>query len=64
MELENKAIYHAMRAYIKYDYFERKSFVSSPTYNEVLVDAEKNGLTTHISDELYELLRVQRPKVL
>ena len=59
-----KGIYHYFLAYIKYDYFERKSLNTTPTYREALANAHAAGLSPYDVDQLFEILGVPRPEVL
>jgi tetratricopeptide (TPR) repeat protein len=59
--LDDKPEYYALYAYIKYDYFFRKSFNTSPTYRELLVEAINHGFNRFESDALYETLSVACP---
>jgi len=60
----NKGIYHYFLAYIKYDYFERKSLNTKPTYREALTKASASGLSPHDIDQLFGILGVPRPEFL
>jgi len=62
--IEPKGIYHYFVAYIKYDYFERKFFKTSPTYMDALSDAVGAGLSQQDIKQLYEILGVPQPAVL
>jgi len=62
--IEPKGIYHYYLAYIKYDYFARKSLNNAPDYQECLASAMSCGLTDADIGTLYELLGVERPSVL
>lgn len=59
-----KGIYHYFLAYIKYDYFERKSLNTTPTYRELLSQAKQSGLSPTDIDQLFGILGVSRPEVL
>lgn len=41
--LEEKPIFHYFKSYIKYDYYNRKSYSTTPTYLEALSTARKIG---------------------
>lgn len=60
--IEPKGIYYYFLAYIKYDYFERKHFITSPTYIELLQMANNKGISKYDIDQLYEILNVSRPE--
>ena len=59
--IETKGIYYYFMAYIKYDYFERKSYVTSPNYRECLDYAQSAGVSNADIQMLYEMLNVSRP---
>lgn len=62
--IEPKGIYYYFLAYIKYDYFARKFFKTSPSYEEVLVMARDVGLSAYDIKQLYDILGVARPECL
>jgi len=62
--IEPKGIYHYFWAYIKYDYFERKYYKTSPTYQEELKTAKAAGVSPHDIEQLFGILGVSRPDVL
>ncbi len=62
--IEPKGIYYYFWAYIKYDYFSRKYFKTSPTYQEALEMAQQAGLSNYDVDQLYAILGVERPSCL
>jgi tetratricopeptide (TPR) repeat protein len=59
-----KGIYHYFLAYIKYDYFERKSLNTTPTYRAKLAEAKAAGLSPTDIEQLFGILGVSRPEVL
>ena len=59
--IETKGIYYYYLAYIKYDYFERKSLNSAPNYRECIKKALDCGLSDADIETLYNLLGVERP---
>ena len=59
-----KGIYYYFLAYIKYDYYERKYYRTSPNYKEALALAYRYGFTTAEQNEMYELLRTYKPACL
>jgi len=59
--IEPRGIYHYFLAYIKYDYFERKFFKTSPSYQEALQNANGAGVSPFDIDQLYGILGVSRP---
>lgn len=62
--IEPKGIYYYFLAYIKYDYFARKYFKTSPTYEEALAMATDAGLSAFDVEQLYGILGVTRPECL
>jgi len=59
--IEPLGIYYYFYAYIKYDYFARKYFVTSPTYEELLREATDNGLSDYDISQVFLILNVDRP---
>lgn len=64
IEVEPRGIFHYFLAYIKYDYFERKFFNTSPTYQEALSMANSAGVSPFDVEQLYGILGVSRPDAL
>lgn len=62
--IEPRGIYFYFLAYIKYDYFSRKSFKTSPTYQEALATANEAGYSPYDVEQLYAILGVDRPSCL
>jgi tetratricopeptide (TPR) repeat protein len=62
--IEPRGIYHYFLAYIKYDYFGRKFFNTSPTYQEALESANKAGVSPIDIEQLYGILGLSRPETL
>jgi len=64
--IEPKGIYYYFLAYIKYDYFYRKYFNTSPTYLEALRMSHDAGVAVSDFDieQLYAILCVSRPAAL
>ena len=62
--IEPRGIYYYFLAYIKYDYFARKSFVTSPTYIDYLQEALTVGVSEYDTIQLYNILGVNRPECL
>lgn len=62
--IEPKGIYYYFLAYIKYDYFARKFFKTTPTYQEALAMATQAGLSDYDIAQFYGILGVARPDVL
>ena len=59
--IEPKGIYYYFLAYIKYDYFHRKYFKTSPTYQEALAMAAQAGYSPFDADQLFAILGVEKP---
>jgi tetratricopeptide (TPR) repeat protein len=61
--IEPKGVYYYFWAYIKYDYFSRKSYKTSPTYQEALAMATSAGESVSQFDcqQLYAILNVACP---
>ena len=59
--IEPKGIYFYFLAYIKYDYFSRKSFNTKPTYQEAYDEAQQKGLSQFDVEQLYATLGVSKP---
>jgi tetratricopeptide (TPR) repeat protein len=64
MMIEPRAIYFYFQAYIKYDYFYRKSFITSPTFQEALAQAQQTGLSPYDVEQLYAILSIVKPDCL
>jgi len=60
--IEQRGIFYHFWAYIKYDFYERKYFNTSPTYQEALRMAEGAGVSPFDIDQLYGVLGVSRPE--
>ncbi len=59
--IEPRGIYYYFLAYIKYDYFSRKFFKTSPTYQEALDMAEQAGYSQYDVEQLFGILGVEKP---
>lgn len=59
--IEPRGIYYYLLAYIKYDYFNRKFFKTSPTYQEALAMAQQQGYSPFDAEQLFGILGVERP---
>lgn len=59
--IEARGIYYYFLAYIKYDYFNRKYFKTSPTYQEALRMARQAGYSPLDADQLFSILGVEKP---
>lgn len=60
--IEDKGIYAYFHAYIKYDYYERKGFITSPNYRELSAEAGRLGVSEHDIRVLFGLMRLERPE--
>ena len=61
IDIEPRGVYYYLLAYIKYDYFARKSYNTSPKYDEVLLLAKQNGITNNDIAGLFDILHVDNP---
>jgi len=59
----DRGIVHYFWAYIKYDYFERKSLDTTPAYQEELAAANASCLPQRDIDLLFGILGVSRPDI-
>ena len=64
LAIEPRGIFYYFLAYIKYDYFSRKFFKTSPTYQEALKDANDAGVSPYDIEQLFGILNVSRPDAL
>lgn len=62
--IEPRGIYYYFMAYIKYDFFARKSYRTTPDYMECLNNAISVGVSNTDIQMLYEMLGVSRPECL
>jgi tetratricopeptide (TPR) repeat protein len=62
--IEPRGVFYYFQAYIKYDYFERKHFKTSPTYQETLANAHGAGISPTDIDNLFNDLGVPRPEIM
>lgn len=62
--IEPKGIYYYFHAYVKYDYFYRKSYKTQPTYKELLVAATQAGVSEYDKKQLFAILNVAKPDIL
>ena len=62
--IEPKGIYYYFLAYIKYDYFARKSYITSPNYEETLIMARQAGFTELDTAQLFDILHIEKPTCL
>ena len=59
--IDPKGIYYYFMAYIKYDFFERKSLNTSPNYQECLLMAKEQGVSDEDINDLFATLGVSLP---
>ena len=59
--IEPRGFYYYLLAYIKFDYFNRKFFKTSPTYQEALAMAQQQGYSPFDAEQLFGILGVERP---
>lgn len=59
--IEPRGVYYYLLAYIKFDYFNRKFFKTSPTYQEALAMAQQQGYSPFDAEQLFGILGVERP---
>ena len=64
IQLQPKAIFYFLFAYIRYDYFYRKHLRVSPTYMDVLQKAINMGLTASDKKKVFSLLKLEMPDAL
>ena len=62
--IEPRGVFYYLWAYIKFDYYERKYFKTTPSYQEVLGKASGAGVSPHDIEQLYGVLGVSRPEAL
>jgi tetratricopeptide (TPR) repeat protein len=64
VNLEPRGIFYYFQAYIKYDYYSRKFFRTSPTWQEVLAAAKNTGIGEAEISEFYQSAGIERPDCL
>jgi hypothetical protein len=64
ISLESRGIFYYFKAYIKYDYYSRKFFRTSPTWQELTASAKNAGIGAEEITEFYQMLNVERPNCL
>lgn len=60
-QIEPKAVYFYLHAYIAYDFYKRKFMGCNPTYSELLSQAKSLGFNSLESSDLFELLKTEKP---
>jgi tetratricopeptide (TPR) repeat protein len=61
ISLEPRGIFYYFKTYIKYDYYSRKFFRTSPTWQEALVSTNNAGISAEEISEFYQILNIDRP---
>lgn len=59
--IDPRAIFYYFQAYVKFDYYSRKFFQTSPTYKEARQKAFEGGVSDFEIEQLYSVLGVPRP---
>ena len=59
--IEEKGLYRYFQAYIKYDYFKRKFFKTSPAWEECLAQAKADGFSPSDVNQLFSILKQEIP---
>jgi tetratricopeptide (TPR) repeat protein len=59
--LEERGLFRYFQAYIKYDYFKRKFFKTTPTWEECLMQADADGLSPSDVEQLFAILKQDIP---
>jgi hypothetical protein len=62
--IEPRGIFYYFQAYIKYDYYQRKHFNISPTYQDALKQANETGVSPNDIEQLFGTLGVSCPEEL
>lgn len=62
--IEPKGIYYYFLAYIKYDYFARKSYITTPDWEETMICATQAGFTDLDAARLFDILHIEKPDCL
>lgn len=61
ISIGEKPLYSLLLAYIKLDYYEKKMLRSVPDHRSLLAEARKRGITAAETEQLFKLLRTERP---
>lgn len=62
--IEPRGIYYYFMAYVKYDYFARKFLRVSPDYKQLLSTAKMQGYSDYDVQQLFSILKQERPAVM
>ena len=57
--IEPKGIYHYFMAYLKHDYFKRKFLITTPTFKDCLVNAQRAGCSSADVKHFYSVAGVE-----
>lgn len=61
ISIESKGVYYYFMAYIKFDYYKRKSFRTKPDYIECLNQAIRNNLSRMDAEQMFKIIGVTMP---
>lgn len=61
--IEPRGIYYFFLAYVKYDFYKRKSLNTSPDYRQCLETAKRLGVSEYDCNMLFDILSVDIPSV-
>lgn len=64
ISIEDKGVYYYFWAYIKYDYYYRKSFRTNPDYIECIKNAIQCNLSRMDAEQLFDIIGVAMPQEL
>ncbi len=59
--IEEKGVYRYFQAYVKYDYFKRKFFKTSPTWEECFIKAKSIGFSPADVNQLFSIMKQEIP---
>ncbi len=59
--IEDKGLYRYFQAYVKYDYFKRKFFKTSPTWEECFIQAKSIGFSPADVNQLFSIMKQEIP---
>ena len=62
--LGENGLFRYFQAYIKYDYFKRKFFKTTPTWEECLAQAKQDGFSPADVNQLFTILKQEIPSCL
>jgi tetratricopeptide (TPR) repeat protein len=64
LAVEPRGVFYYFWSYIKYDYYNRKYFNTTPNFQALLQMSVENGVSEYDKEQLFELLLVPRPTAL